>query len=189
MTEEEFNAFLDWLDPDRNRAGEKYEIIRHRLIRIFISRGCNNPEEMADETINRVILKLPEIRESYVGDPALYFYGVAHKVYLEYRRKPVLSEILPEILSPDASFDDSSDENERRHECLDKCMLQLPKDQREMMLQYYADDKRAKIDHRKELAEKRGITLNALRICVYRIRLMLEKCVRNCLEQQLAEMK
>ncbi|OLE55960.1 MAG: hypothetical protein AUG51_00820 [Acidobacteria bacterium 13_1_20CM_3_53_8] len=186
MTEEEFNALLDWLDPDRDQAGEKYEIIRRRLIRIFISRGCNDAEEIADETINRVMLRLPEIRESYVGDPALYFYGVAHKVYLEYRRKPVPSVIQREIPDHSTSFIDF-DETERRHECLGKCMLQLPKDQREMMLQYYADDKRAKIDHRKELAENRGITLNALRICVYRIRLMLEKCVRNCLEQQMAE--
>jgi len=182
ITEEGFNALLDWLDTDRDQAGEKYETIRLRLIKIFVSRGCNAAEEMTDETINRVIFKLREIRESYVGDPALYFYGVANKVHLEYVRRKPFPQVAPQPLS-------SSDETEQKHECLERCMRQLPADQREMVLQYYMEDKRAKIDHRKELAEKMGIALNALRIRVHRIRLVLQQCVQDCLEQQMAGMK
>jgi hypothetical protein len=44
-------------------------------------------EELADEVINRVSKKLPQIVDIYVGDPALYFYGVARKVHREYLRK------------------------------------------------------------------------------------------------------
>src|SRR5437764_14777727 len=87
LTQEDFNGLLEWLGQDREQAGDKYEAIRRRLIRIFISRGCHHAEEMADETINRVTFKLKEIRQDYVGDPALYFYGVANKVHLEYVRK------------------------------------------------------------------------------------------------------
>jgi len=78
---------LDWLDTDRERAGSKYEAIRLRLIKIFTCRGCQAAEELADETINRVIARIVEIANGYQGDPALYFYGVAQKVFLEDARK------------------------------------------------------------------------------------------------------
>lgn len=178
LTQEDFNGLLEWLDQDREQAGVRYEAIRRRLIRIFISRGCYHAEEMADETINRVIFKLKEIRQDYVGDPALYFYGVANKVHFEYvRKKPT-----PLMPPPPAS----ADETEQEYDCLEKCMAQLPGRQRELVLQYYLEDKRAKIDHRKELAEELGIALNALRIRVHRIRALLQECVQSCLEQKLA---
>ena len=52
---------LAWLDSDRERAGQKYEEIRCGLIKIFVCQGCTDPEGLADETINRVIRKIPEI--------------------------------------------------------------------------------------------------------------------------------
>jgi hypothetical protein len=39
LTQELFDPLLDWLDPDRERAGHKYETIRLKLIKIFTSRG------------------------------------------------------------------------------------------------------------------------------------------------------
>lgn len=87
ISQEAFDTMLDWLDADRERAGCKYEAIRLRLIKIFTCRGCQAAEELADETINRVIGRIVEIANGYRGDPALYFYGVAQKVFLEYSRK------------------------------------------------------------------------------------------------------
>jgi hypothetical protein len=49
------------------------------------------------------------------------------------------------------------------------------------VLQYYQEEKRAKIEHRKRLAERLGIELNALRIRAYRIRAELYECIRLCL--------
>jgi hypothetical protein len=51
---------------------------------------------------------------------------------------------------------------------------------RELVLAYYRQEKRAKIDHRKELAEERGMGMNALRIRACRIRAVLQKCVEDC---------
>ena len=59
------------------------EAIRRRLIRLFASRGSNNPEELADETIDRVASKSPQLIDKYAGDPSAYFYGVAKYVWLE----------------------------------------------------------------------------------------------------------
>ena len=63
LSQEAFDALLDWLDSDREQAGIKYEQIRSRLIKIFTGRGCVDPEDLADETINRVTRKLKEIQE------------------------------------------------------------------------------------------------------------------------------
>ena len=40
LNQEAFDELLAWLNPDRERAGRKYEDIRQRLIRIFMHRGC-----------------------------------------------------------------------------------------------------------------------------------------------------
>jgi len=175
LTQESFDALLDWLDPHREQAGQKYEDIRRRLIKLFTCRGCPDPEELADETINRVIKKLKEIESGFTGDKTRYFYGVANKVHLEYlRRKPVLALPLPEA---------NSEEVEREFRCLERCMELLTPDNRALVLQYYHEEKKAKIDHRKLLAKKLGIAVNALRIRAYRIRATLLECVQNCLQR------
>jgi len=178
LTQEAFDGLLCWLDTDRARAGRKYEEIRQKLIKIFVCRGCTVAEELADETINRVAKKVPEFRDTYVGEPVHYFYGVAHNIHLEYLRKKREAErALPPPLV------DQCDDTELEYECLEECMAKLPPEYRNLVLEYYQDDKRAKIEHRKRLAERMGIELNALRIRAYRIRLELHDCIRECLRQ------
>ena len=188
LTQEAFDALLDWLDADRERAGSKYEAIRLRLIKIFTCRGCLEAEDLADETINRVSAKVTEIAGSYTGNPALYFYGVSQRVHLEYLRKRQKTHAeLP--LDPAAnqlkiSTSNLDDDIEPAHECLEQCLENLPADTRKLVLQYYQQEKRSKIEHRKLLAKELGIAVNALRIRAHRIRLVLQQCVHNCLEQQ-----
>ena len=176
FTQAAFDQLLTWLDPDRDQAARKYEAIRARLIKIFTCRACLTPEDLADETIDRVILKQSELVGNYVGDPALYFYGVASNVLHEYFRvKPV-----PE--PPIATH--SSIESEQSYECLDHCMEQLPARTRQLILDYYSDEAESKIQHRKKLAATLGIPLNALRIKTCRIRESLFQCVQECLKRQ-----
>jgi DNA-directed RNA polymerase specialized sigma24 family protein len=173
LTKEALDRLLHWLDRDRDRAGQRYEQIRSGLIKIFVCRGSVDPEELADETINRVARKVQEIAEGYVGDPALYFYGVAKMVYLEYsRRKPVAHHSPP----PDAA-----EEADLRYECLERCIQTLSAKNRKLILAYYEHEPGAKIDHRKELADRMGITANALWIRVHRIKKELQNCVNQCL--------
>jgi DNA-directed RNA polymerase specialized sigma24 family protein len=179
LTQAAFDSLLAWLDADREQAGEKYERIRRRLIKIFTCRGRPDAEELADETINRVTLKATQVSKEYVGDPALYFYGVAQKVFLESVRKP------PAAAAPPPAAD-RSEEDEREYECLEQCIEQISPSSRELVLEYYREDRRAKIDHRKEMALKLGVALNALRIRAHRIRATLQQCVRDCLGQAAA---
>jgi len=177
LTEEAFSRFLTWLHPDPEQAGKKYEDVRRRLIKIFACRGCTCPEDLADETINRVTRRVPEIAETYVGDPALYFYGVAHNVHLEYVRRK------PDPKPPPAP--DEQSQSEEQYACLEQCMDRLPSHSRDLVLVYYQEEKHAKIGLRKQLAARLGIPLNALRIRACRIRMNLHECVVECLKQKL----
>lgn len=186
ITQQAFDELLNWLDADRDSAGSKYEKIRVRLIKIFACRGCCEADDLADETINRVTAKLGEIAESYSGDPALYFYGVAQKVHLEYlRKKPPVQEAAQgrEPGGQTAWPAQPVEDVEQEYACLEKCMDRLPPENRRLVLEYYQEEKRAKIDHRKMLADQLGIAVNALRIRAHRIRLQLQQCVESCLDQ------
>jgi DNA-directed RNA polymerase specialized sigma24 family protein len=186
LTLESLDQLLDWLDQDRDRAGQRYEQVRSRLIKIFGCRGCTVAEELADETINRVAGKVPQIAGSYVGDPALYFYAVAEKIYLEYlRRTPAHLTPLPADLAQKKA---PPDETEPGYRCLEQCMERLSAQNRELILFYYGhhDDPQSKISSRKELSERMGIGTNALWIRAHRIRESLKKCVGECLQRRQA---
>lgn len=182
LTKASFDKLLDWLDKDREEAGNKYEQIRLTLIKIFVCRGCSCPEELADETINRVAGKLTEIVSSYVGNPALYFSSVARLIYLEYSRRENTVSLPPNITEIKSETNSKQYNNEPEYECLEQCLDTLPTQSRELILTYYSEEKRAKIDARKELAEYLGIELNALRLRVNRIRVNLEKCINECIK-------
>ena len=175
LTQDGFDQLLVWLNPDREEAGKKYEDIRRRLIKIFTCRGCTVPEDLTDETINRVTRKVPEISNNYVGDPCLYFYGVAKYVFHEYVRKK------PDLVPPPVS--DPTEDKEQVVACMEECMHGLAPKSRELILDYYQEERHAKITHRKRLAERLGMGPNALRIQACRIRGSLYQCVQECLKK------
>jgi DNA-directed RNA polymerase specialized sigma24 family protein len=176
ISQEQFEQLLGWLDPDREKAGLRYEYIRRRLIKIFVCRGSGIPEELADRTINRVARKLSEIRSTYVGDPANYFAGVASNIFRESLKKGKI----PTIGMPAPAPFTERDHKERLRDCLEKCMIQLSAADRDLVLSYYQQEKQAKIDHRKDLAARLGLGMNALRIRACRIRSHLQECVERC---------
>lgn len=177
LTKDSLTAFLDWLDPDPNVAAQKYEQVRTRLIKIFVCDGYYDAERLADETIDRVASKISELGTEFIPkfeEKLRYMFGFAKNIRHEEdrrRKKPPTP--------PPPSHD--SEEIERTYACLESCMKLLTPDNRNLVLEYYQEEKRAKIDHRKQLAEKLKISLNALRIRASRIRDWLEKCVKDCL--------
>lgn len=185
LNQESFDELLAWLNPDRELAGSKYEGIRERLIRIFAHRGCLSAEDLADKTINKVARKVHELKEYYVGDPALYFCGVARNVYAEYAKTPVELPVIPEVLSAPPLPEDP-EESEEQHECLEKCLASMSPRDRELLLDYYREERGAKIEKHKEMARRRGVTVNALRIIICRLRVSFKKCMQECLNAESA---
>lgn len=136
---------------------------------------------MADECIDLVVKKVPEIASTYTGNPEFYFYSVIKFVVMRWLRKNQAVELGDEGEVKDLREDSSTVETQ--HVCLDRCLAGLDDVSRELALEYYRHDKKAKIDHRWALAQRVGITLNALRIKALRIRQALEQCVQKCIDE------
>jgi len=178
-----FDRFLAALDADRGVAAERYEQIRSRLLRFFEWRGCQFPEEHADETMTRVMRKLEEGEE--IRDARTYCYGVARLVLLEARKQQEKQrEALGSFsVSAPAALTTETSDIDRRLDCLEACMSELTVPQRELVVEYYRNDKIARIDARRSLAERLGIGMNALRIRAHRLSDSLQRCVRGCMER------
>ena len=180
--DEDFNELLAWLNSDSDTAALMYETIRGNLIGIFRWRGCSDPEGMADEAIIRVTRKVAEIRGSYTGSPAPYFYGVAKNLLHEYdRRRETSLSSQPEQFDLPAPPVEDEDSSEARHECFERCLKRLEAKERKLVIQYYRGQGRSKINGRKKLADELGIDLNALRVRTRRIRAKLRECIEECL--------
>lgn len=174
LSQNDFDSFLKWLDPDRERAGYKYEEVRRKLINIFAVRGCAVPEDLADETISRVIHRMGEISDSFTGDPIYYFYGVARNIHLEYIRRSAV----PVPDRPDLD----NETKEAQDDCLDKCLRSISAENRELVLRYYGAQKGISVQTRRQLAAELGIGLHALRLRTHRIKAALGNCVQECMK-------
>jgi len=169
-----FDLLLFWLNPERELAAQKYEAVRRRLIEIFASRGFADAERLADDTIDRVITKVPQISQGWEGDPLNYFRAVAKKIILENTRPAPLP--LPDALPPD------QEQLEREDRCVHHCLELVSQDDRRLILEYVDGKKK----QRQEQADRLGITANALRIRVYQIKKRITPCITDCLEQEVS---
>ncbi len=182
LTAEAFAKLLACLDADAETAGGKYEAIRQKLVKFFDWRGAHFPEDCADETLNRVTRKIDE--GDVIQDVATYCHGVARLVFLETLKsadgKRTDFEELPPLAAPEPVVEESN----ARQECFNRCLRELPAASQQVLLQYYQDEKRSKINNRLSLAERLGIPLNALRNRVQRLRDKLEECIHQCLQKK-----
>jgi DNA-directed RNA polymerase specialized sigma24 family protein len=178
LTRESFDGLLALFDSDRERAGEHYEILRAKLVRLFEWRGSAAPEEYADTTLNRVARKVEE--GEAVRDVHAFAGGVARMVWLEAikreRREREALEQMPQR-------EEIADKSDARLGCFRTCLDKLPGDERALAVEYYRKEKGAKIEARKKLATSIGTQPGALRLRVCRLRTQLEKCVGNCLKK------
>jgi DNA-directed RNA polymerase specialized sigma24 family protein len=184
---------LEWLDDGVESHGERYLEMRRRLVAYFDRRNRPSADELADETLNRIARKLEQVGRIATTPPARYCYVVAKFVLLEDVRRGRRQVTLDEPRSADiarsrgngfAEPDERFVLREQRLECLDRCLETLRPDQRELAIEYYKDAKRQRIDRRRDLAGRLGISMNALGIRACRIRDTLLNCVEACRAQR-----
>jgi DNA-directed RNA polymerase specialized sigma24 family protein len=187
ITKLAFTRLLAWLDDGVASHGERYLEMRRRLVTYFDRRDRPAAEELADETLNRIAKTLEQTGAIATKPPARYCYVVARFVLLEDVRRGRRHVPLDETWQPDAArepvhvgSDTGLKIREQRLDCLDRCLQELKPDQRELIVEYYADVRRQKIERRRELAARLGITMNALGIRAFRIRDGLMACVEGC---------
>lgn len=191
LTQTAFNKLLAWMDEQEDSRGEKYLETRRRLVSYFDRKNCLAPDELADETLNRVARRLEEEGSITDATPAQYCYITAKFVFLEYLRRTERAEVSLDQLpaSNRVSFatavtlerGEEAVSKERRMDCLERCMQVLDEESREIIIQYYRGDGRAKIENRRAMARALGVTVNALSIRACRLRDKLEACVSKCL--------
>jgi DNA-directed RNA polymerase specialized sigma24 family protein len=191
LTGAAFESLLAALDPDRARAAERYEAIRARLMKFFEWRGCADPQEQTDLTIDRVARRLAEGAPLTTSDPYQFAYGVALNVLKEHWRSVARTHLPLDAAGPDVERTHDSESNrvqldariahERRLECLEHCLGGLAPDNRALIARYHLDPAGGRVDGRRVLAASLGIPVNALRIRVFRLRQALERCIMKCL--------
>ena len=181
MTSQAFDKLLAAFAPDREEAGREYERIRTKLIRYFEWRMVVPGEDWADETFNRVARRLDEGK--VIDDLVGFIFGVARHVCQEGIRERD-KEPAPLDETTESQYAPAPDpvEPDDREVCFDSCMEKLLPDNRGLILEYYQEERRAKIQLRQRIAERLRIPLNALRIRAHRIRIGLEECIKDCLE-------
>jgi len=174
LTQEELDALLAFLGADREQAGESYEKLRRKVIKLLECRGAAFPEDLADEALNRMARRLAEGVTIEARDPYSYLWSIAVHVHRESLRRSPLPAV-PSPIPADPLL-------EHRLKCLDQCLIDLSEGDRNLILEYHKGEKQAKIAGRARLAARQGIGINALRIRVCRLRRQLEVCVRDCLQ-------
>ena len=185
-----FQRFLEWIDEGTDSRGEKYLEMRRRLVSYFDRKNCVSPHELADETLNRVARRLEEEGEISTTTPARYCYTVAKFVFLEHlrsfeNRQSSLDDVTTSShlsLDPAAVIELEAIRNRKELmlECLETCLNRLDEGNRELISQYYQGEQRQKIENRRALASRLGLTSNALTIRACRVREKLETCVTKC---------
>jgi hypothetical protein len=177
VTPEEFESLLSLFGPDRDRAAERYEITRRKLIRLFEWWGCELAEEKTDESFDRVAANLVKGLELQKPDPYSYFCGVARFVYKEYARDRAKEKawIDSDELRRRYPIAQEGDPEDPRLAGLRRCLDRQPGEDSQLLLDYYPDKDRIQV--RQQLAGKLGLSVNALRIKVHRIRQKVVECV------------
>ena len=190
LSEQAFRGLLAWLDGGAESDGANYLEMRRRLVAYFDRKNCPSPEDLADETLNRVARRLEEEGEILDATPPHFCYMTARFVYLEFLRSgghrersleetPLAEGWASSLVAP---FDPDAESQQKMMGCLEECLEKLQTADRELILEYYRGERREKIERRRELATKLGLTLNALAIRAARIRTRLERCVTGCLD-------
>ena len=182
LSPESFDRLLNWLHPDRKKAGQEYQRIRTLLIGHFQAKGCPDPDELTDAAMDRVAekLKSKKIQNWVEGEKAKYFFRVAYWILREDKNKRRLETQIPEEFEiPNAENEDLEPESY----CLEKCLQKLSTTDRELIERYYFEEKAKKKKNRADLARELNIDLPKLRVRAHRIRQQLRVCIEKCLQE------
>lgn len=184
LTQSGFDRLLATLDADRERAGQKYESLRVRLVKFFEWRNCEAPEELTDTVFDRLIKKVAEGEQ--IQNVNAYSASVAQFVFKEgSRSNDRLVQSLEDspgvekLLSTGGSSE-TDETDDSRLDCLEKCLAAFTEVNRSLVTAYYNTDERTMIATRKRLADSLSISLNTLRIRVCRLKAKLEDCTIEC---------
>jgi len=184
---EAWRRVLRFLADGDAREELVYERARNRLLQFFAARGKLGDEELADATFDRVVAKLSDEIAAQVRSPLGYMLRFAHFIYLEHVKDDIARRSRLAALPPDnGDCMESAQEAWLRNErltLLERCLDEMPPEERTLLLSYYTHDGRSRIVSRQKLSKELGITPALLRTRVSRLLSALNQRVRALAEE------
>ena len=147
---EAFERLLVALGEDREAAGDRYLELRGQLADYFAWQGSEFPDELADETLNRLARKLAEGEP--IQSPSRFAFGIARMVAREDRRSRATRE---NALRKVRQIDTGIVREPAGMAAVWECLAALDAESRSLITSYYAED------DRESLARQFGLSLNA----------------------------
>lgn len=192
---EGYRLLLRLLSADETEAAAQYMLLRAKLVTYFEGRRLSPADDLADEVLFRAAQKIGDGEQ--VEDINRYVYGIARFVRLEtfrrrdteyvdgfepnadspFRRTPDQLKVMPVIYGDDPSS--------LGHRCLRMCLANLPRENRDLIVDYYKrDDLRGThIEYRKSLAKRLGKSAGALQKQICLLRQKLADCTKKCVQE------
>jgi DNA-directed RNA polymerase specialized sigma24 family protein len=158
------------LEPDVETLEQRFQRCRFKLLKFFAWRYCEDPDILADETIARLIKNVEAGQEISADNPYSYVYAIATNVFREFlraKKKRGFTTDIAALKDVPAPIVEGN--------CKKECLEQLSPEKMELLARYYLDD-----EDREEIALEYGLSLNALRLQIYRIKLELKRCFDEC---------
>lgn len=186
-----FDKFLQYLNPDRELAAQRYEKLRRSLITFFCSNRSFDPEGCADEALDTLQKQVAE-GETF-EEVERYGIGVARNVLLRDRSRRARfaettdgSDITERLsIQSEVQTAERQADEDARDECMKTCLRALPDQDLRLLEQYYQGEKHDK-GRREELAGQIKISAINLRVKVHRIREKLKEHLEDCLKKKFA---
>jgi DNA-directed RNA polymerase specialized sigma24 family protein len=177
MQPEFLDVLLEALGETREDAGIAYREIHERLARFFRLNNGSDPQTLADEVMDRLAKRTVNTPKEKIASPRAFALGIArHLLQEDQRRQTRETKVARDW---DVFSGATESDREQLLKALEECMNRMSEDKRKLLLAYYSWQEGKKIDHHRVLADRLGLTMNALRNRMMRARSELDTCVRN----------
>ena len=186
------DRLLSFFDSDPVIAGEKLLRCRQKLVRRFAAERCHDPEDLANESLRRVLDALNKNPQRLATEIEAFISGFATNIIYESRRSPMhkedpLEEIVPAKEPRTRPLEElliGFSEQEDLRQCLEQCLEQLDSQERNTLIKYYTAEPGEKAKAvRRNMASSLGLTSAQLRKRAFNLRSRLEAFTRQCLEK------
>ncbi len=171
--------------------------MRRALIIFFAANGCG---EQADDLLDEVFQVAQSeppgrtVIADYEGEPPPYPWTVARHILKSERKKQKREtgsglksfREMRQTLIPrrDNSERFEAQVKEQRARCLDECISNITETWQYFTLEYYKAEETERKRHRQDMVDELGISMDALRIRMLKIRGALRECVGDCVQER-----
>lgn len=178
LTSKNLTKLLAAFSDNRATAGVAYTKLRDSLVRFFRLKGDFDPDDAADETLDRVASKISQ--NIPIPDLTKFSFGIARFVFLERIKNNGKEQIAAQGFYGDKLLSMPEVEKNDDFSPLRECFNRLTDNEKQVLQDYFADLPHPNLlEHRKKIQMKYNISLSGLRVKIFRLRERLENCLKE----------